>query len=397
MNQLCWCGNPDLRDFSPGYWRCDICSTLISKSFPSGDITAITDEDGDFYGKKYWLEHQVEKLGLETIEQRSRSDLLDRCGWWLAKLLEFSLPPAQLLEIGCSHGGFLGLAELAGFRVTGIELSPWVADFARQSFGVDVRTGPIERQVFQRGSFDAICMFDVLEHLQDPVRTLECCAHALTPNGVLLVQTPQYPVRTDLGELQEAKHPFLKMLLPDEHLFLFSDESVKRLLSEVGFPTYEFLPARFAHYDMMFVAAKGLLSGNPVRTQLEALEKSASGRLTRGFLSSFQQNIELQAQRNDLHASLGRAYQDVERLHGWLADARTEADDRRKDADDRLQVIERLSEELRQAYAERDQLRIERDELRIERDELRERTTIRGLSKHLVKQLISGIKRKPLP
>jgi hypothetical protein len=94
MNQLCWCGNPDLQDFSPEYWRCDVCSTLISKSFPSGDITAITDEDGDFYGKKYWLEHQVEKLGLETIEQRSRSDLLDRCGWWLAKLLEFSLPPA---------------------------------------------------------------------------------------------------------------------------------------------------------------------------------------------------------------------------------------------------------------------------------------------------------------
>jgi hypothetical protein len=55
--------------------------------------------------------HQVEKLGLETIEQRSRSDLLDRCGWWLAKLLEFSLPPGQLPEIGCSHGGLLGLAE----------------------------------------------------------------------------------------------------------------------------------------------------------------------------------------------------------------------------------------------------------------------------------------------
>jgi energy-coupling factor transporter ATP-binding protein EcfA2 len=80
MNQLCWCGNPDLQDFSPEYWRCDVCSTLISKSFPSDDGTAITDEDGDFYGKKYWLEHQVEKLGLETIEQRSRSDLLDRCG-----------------------------------------------------------------------------------------------------------------------------------------------------------------------------------------------------------------------------------------------------------------------------------------------------------------------------
>src|SRR5262249_48939528 len=131
MNQHCWCGNRDLEEFSPEYWRCDVCCTLISKSFPSIDITAITDEDADFYGKKYWLDHQVKELGLASIEQRSRSDLLDRCGWWLAQLLEFSLPPARLLEIGCSHGAFLGLAELVGFHVTGIELSPWIVEFAR--------------------------------------------------------------------------------------------------------------------------------------------------------------------------------------------------------------------------------------------------------------------------
>src|SRR5260221_1542474 len=172
MNKLCWCKNSNFEGFSPGYWRCNVCSTLISKSLPSDDITTIGDEEADFYGKKYWLGHQVEELGLTSIEERSRSDLLDRCGWWLSELLEFSLPPARLLEIGCSHGGFLELAQLTGFRVTGLELSPWVIEFARKAFGVDVRTGPIERQGFPAGSFDVICMFDVLEHLQDPLRTL---------------------------------------------------------------------------------------------------------------------------------------------------------------------------------------------------------------------------------
>ena len=415
MNQLCWCRNPDLQDFSPQYWRCEVCSTLISKSFPSTDITAIVDEDGDFYGKKYWLDHQVQELGLDSIEQRSRSDLLDRCGWWLAELLDFRLPPARLLEIGCSHGGFLGLAELAGFSVTGIELSPWIVEFARKSFGVDVRSGPIERQGFQSASFDVICLFDVLEHLQDPRRTLEYCAQALTPNGVLLVQTPQYPAGIDLSELQERKHPFLKMLLPDEHLFLFSAESVKKLLNEAGFSTCEFLPARFPQHDLMLVAAKGLLSRNPAPAQKEALERSAAGRLLQGFLALFQQNIELQSQSTELRASLGRAYQDVEKLDEWLRTARTEANDRRKDAEDRLRLLERVSGELRQKSEElrqkseelrqkseelhqkSEELQQRSEELRkvcAERDELSERATVRGLSGHLFKRLISGIQKK---
>src|ERR1700688_2304370 len=45
MNLLCWCGNPDLQEYSPDYWRCDVCSTLVAKSFPSIDITAISEED----------------------------------------------------------------------------------------------------------------------------------------------------------------------------------------------------------------------------------------------------------------------------------------------------------------------------------------------------------------
>src|SRR5438132_8926841 len=111
MNRLCWCGNSKLQEFSPEYWRCDVCSTLISKGLPSADLTKIGNEDADFYGKKYWLDHQINELGLASIEERSRSDLLDRCGWWLSQLLDFSLPPARLLEIGCSHGGFLALAQ----------------------------------------------------------------------------------------------------------------------------------------------------------------------------------------------------------------------------------------------------------------------------------------------
>jgi glycosyltransferase involved in cell wall biosynthesis/2-polyprenyl-3-methyl-5-hydroxy-6-metoxy-1,4-benzoquinol methylase len=401
MNQLCWCGNPDLQDFSPEYLRCNVCSTLMSKSFPSADVTAITNEESDFYGKKYWLDHQVEELGLASIVERSRSDLLDRCGWWLAQVLEFRLPPVRLLEIGCSHGAFLALTELAGFSVTGLELSPWVVDFARRSFGVDVRIGPIERQGFQPGSFDVICLFDVLEHLQDPVRTLECCTQVLTPNGILVVQTPRYPFQMDFGELQERRHPFLQMMLPDEHFFLFSEESVKRLISEAGLFAYEFVPACFAHYDMMFVAGKGSLAKNSPQTKREALEANRGGRLIQAFLSSLQEKTNLEAQGQELYANLVQAKQDITSLDAQRQELRANLVQARQDIVQARQDIEILQGQLSAARTDIQGLSEKHHHINnwlrqtyAERAELRRWAGARAVIKQSSKLLVSGLEKR---
>jgi glycosyltransferase involved in cell wall biosynthesis/2-polyprenyl-3-methyl-5-hydroxy-6-metoxy-1,4-benzoquinol methylase len=386
MKQLCWCGNPNVEEFSPEYLRCDVCSTLISKSFPANDITTIRDEAADFYGKKYWLDHQVEELGLGSIEQRSRTDLVDRCGLWLDRLLEFSLPPAQLLEIGCSHGGFLALAKLAGFLVTGIELSPWVVEFARKSFDVNVLIGPIERLNFKAGSFDVICMFDVLEHLQDPVRTLRACVQALTLEGIFLVQTPQYPGRVDFAKLCEQQHPFLEMMLPDEHLFLFSEESVRNLLKEAGFVGCEFVPAPFAHYDMMFAAGKRQLERKSKSAKQVALGNSAGGRVMEGLLTFLQENDSREAQRQDLLANFVQAKQDIETLQVRIKRLSQEmhylAEERRDLAERRDCLVEenrhlaekqdRLGEEMHHLTAEHNQLTEEQHKLAEERHRFEE-------------------------
>jgi 2-polyprenyl-3-methyl-5-hydroxy-6-metoxy-1,4-benzoquinol methylase/glycosyltransferase involved in cell wall biosynthesis len=314
MSQSCWCGNTNLKDFSDDYWLCEVCSTLVVKSFPSADLTLVKDEDRDLYGKKYWLDHQVQQLGLPSIEERSRTDLLDRCAWWLEAALDFSLPPSRLLEVGCSHGGFLALAQMAGFRAVGVELSQWVAEFARKNFSVDVRVGPVERQGFGPATFDVICMFDVLEHLQDPVATLKCCAEALTLNGVLVIQTPQYPSGTTFKELQERQHPFLQMMLPGEHLFLFSAASVKRLLAAVGILNCEFVPARFAHYDMMLFAGKSPLEKSSTSARLGALNGSPSGRMIQSLFDALHRSNQLEAERQELAANFDHVTQGVQSL-----------------------------------------------------------------------------------
>ena len=50
----CWCGNADLVAFDPGYWRCAVCETLVSAQMPGTEITRVTDEPGDLYGREYY-------------------------------------------------------------------------------------------------------------------------------------------------------------------------------------------------------------------------------------------------------------------------------------------------------------------------------------------------------
>ena len=51
--------------------------------------------------------------------------------------------PAGVLELGSSHGAFVGLMTCAGYQASGLELSPWVVEFSQEAFAVPVLLGPV--------------------------------------------------------------------------------------------------------------------------------------------------------------------------------------------------------------------------------------------------------------
>src|SRR5262245_42932968 len=171
----CWCGNAALAAFCPGYARCPVCDTLVSSQMPGPDIARVDDEERDFYGRHYWFAYQEEHRGNLPLSARTRSDLPERCLHWLRTLLAYKFPPARVLELGSAHGGFVGMLRLAGFDAIGLEISPWVVEFARATFEVPMLLGPLEAQDLDAASFDVIALMDVLEHLPDPTRTMQRC------------------------------------------------------------------------------------------------------------------------------------------------------------------------------------------------------------------------------
>lgn len=288
----CWCGSSTLLPFSPKYSRCNSCGSLVSTESLSDDQLVVQDDETDFYGKQYWLRHQQSDLGFPDIYLRSRSDLRERNLHWLKALLKYSLPSAKVLELGCSHGSFVGLMSQAGYQAMGVEMSPWVVDFGRQNFEVPIYVGPVEQLDIAPKSLDVIALMDVLEHLPEPVTTISHCLNLLKPDGFLLIQTPEFHEDMQYEILEKKNSPFLMQLKADEHLHLFSRKSVSAMLKQVGIQHIYFEPAIFSHYDMFFVASKTALNAYTVDEAATALQATLNGRITLALLDIRENELE---------------------------------------------------------------------------------------------------------
>lgn len=249
MSSVCWCGSRELQIFSPDYWECGQCGTLVVKDWPPAERFRVVDDEKDYYGKNYVTTGQDTLPGPLDLESQAIAYLQGRCVHWMKIISQLEPPPARILEVGSSHGAFLGFLRWAGYEAEGVDLSPSMAKFAHDTFRVKTAVGWLEDQGYPNGSYDLLVLNDVLEHLPTPLETLRECWRVLKPEGVLLIQTPCRPDKLSYQDLIHQGHRFLEMLKPAEHVYLFSRFSVDLLASRLGARVKDH-PAYFPHYDM---------------------------------------------------------------------------------------------------------------------------------------------------
>jgi SAM-dependent methyltransferase len=104
-----------------------------------------------------------------------------------------SFPPwigaGRLLDVGCATGRFLNQMSLVGWRTAGIELDPVAAAKAR-GITPDVFVGDPVDAPYERGAFDVVTSFHVVEHLTRPLAALARMIEWLAPGGLLIVEVP---------------------------------------------------------------------------------------------------------------------------------------------------------------------------------------------------------------
>lgn len=138
----------------------------------------------------------------------------------------------RLLDVGCSSGALLAMASEMGFVVAGVEPAERAADTAR-SMGFDVFTGLLEEAGYPDEDFDMVTMFEVIEHLTDPI-TVGCEIHRiLKPGGILLIGTgnaDSWTVRF-LG----SKWEYFDIGSHGGHISFFTPASIRRFSGQCGF------------------------------------------------------------------------------------------------------------------------------------------------------------------
>ena len=97
----------------------------------------------------------------------------------------------RLLDVGCASGLFLeAMQHYPGWQVEGIELNQRAAQATSERLGIPVFAGPLEAAHFPDDTFDAVTLWDVLEHLHDPLASLRELRRILKPGGALFVRVP---------------------------------------------------------------------------------------------------------------------------------------------------------------------------------------------------------------
>jgi len=202
-----------------GVYKCCSCGLGILDQRPSQEELA------ELYRDAYFVGHYDEGAvpGTEAMRKRLSQE---------GHRIKFFRPfknKGRVLDIGCGRGYFLMACRERGFDVQGFDVSDDGAAYVRETLGISVKTGILE-DAFEGETFDVITMWHSLEHTSDPAKYLDLAGRWLKPDGVVVIDVPNYTgtdARMQWEEWKDWDLPY--------HLLHFTPKSLDMLLHRHGF------------------------------------------------------------------------------------------------------------------------------------------------------------------
>jgi SAM-dependent methyltransferase len=181
--------------------------TLID-TIPTADLVADwkrldIDITGDLHGHQEIRLYRCDQTGLlffwpgDIAGSAKLYEGLQKFAWYYAPhkweydaALRTLAGARRVLEIGCGDGAFVAKAMAAGMNILGIELNPQAVKVARQR-GLPVELMDLADAARRHdGAMDAVCAFQVLEHVTDVRGFLEAAIRMVKPGGLLVLCVP---------------------------------------------------------------------------------------------------------------------------------------------------------------------------------------------------------------
>ena len=153
--------------------RCKSCTFLSTYPLPSDEML------NRMYGEYYWnteKRERVHSLDGRFFELRMKG---------LLRILERSVPKGgRILDWGAGDGAWTAMLNKAGFQATGVD------KYSSETESETMIRGDIKTADLPDAYFDALTSFHVLEHLPDPVESLDAAIKKLKPGGIMILEVP---------------------------------------------------------------------------------------------------------------------------------------------------------------------------------------------------------------
>lgn len=206
-------------DVSATLVQCRCCGLVYQNPRPTPA------EIGQHYPPEYepYTDHAAQKKRNWLLQQAIDYGINKRC-----RYVTRHKQSGTLLDIGCAAGTFLvGMRRQGNWQLHGVELSADVAQIARERHGLDVFSGTLEEAAYPDNMFDAITMWDVLEHLHDPSESLREIYRILKPGGLLVIRVPNLAS----WDAQIFGNAWAGLDAP-RHLYVFTPQTLREMLEQ---------------------------------------------------------------------------------------------------------------------------------------------------------------------
>ena len=172
-------------------------------------------------------------------------------------------PECKVLEVGCATGHFLDAIRDRCAEVTGVEPHKGDAAFARTHCGLNVVDEPLETSDLPREHYDIIFLFQVFEHIADPLPFLALCRDHLVSGGAVYLEVPNVDdALVAVFEISAFRDFYYRL----PHVYYYSPETLRRMMEAGGFPGR----VRTAQYYSLFNHVHWLTVGAPQPDQTTA-------------------------------------------------------------------------------------------------------------------------------
>lgn len=163
------------------FLRCNSCELIFTETMTAGD-------------EEFYSQHEVYRYS-SSYDARSQKLFFQRTSFFKKELKQLRAG-GSLLDVGCGYGGLVSYASDLGLNASGIDFNAQQIEIGRSVFQLTenqlyyANTNTLQEMINKNIKFDCICLFEVLEHVDDPKHLIQQAVDLLEDDGTILISCP---------------------------------------------------------------------------------------------------------------------------------------------------------------------------------------------------------------